>query len=104
MSGIVQSLVAPTSSIVASTNPSVNSQNNQSQQNNTIANSSATGQAAAVVNFSASSKTRAASSGEQRQVDAGFEKQDVKSRDKKKEDGEGGSSNDSVGNTLNVEA
>ena len=91
----VSTVVAPTSSIIASTtNPSTAGRADGGlAQNQNSSQTVVTGQAAAVVHLSAKSKERAASSGEQRQTDAGFEKQGLKGRNEQKKDQESGEKN-----------
>jgi hypothetical protein len=103
MSSLVSTVVAPTSSIVASSS----NQNAAKAADAPTSNASNTGahQAAgqaAVVNFSASSKNRAPSSGDSKSVDASFEKQALKEQKASKKDDSG--NEESPGGSINVAA
>ena len=106
MSGILLSTtVAPQSSIVAQNNPSALGRGTEAQTGQTgQLNPNVTGQAAAIVQLATGeSKTRAVGTGNNRKVDATFDKQEARAKGKAlKEDKE--SSSPSRNRTVNVTA
>ena len=100
MSTLISTVVAPTSSIVAGSTPATRG---DAQAGNTQTNAAAAASSpAAVVSLSSSSSSRSASHGDARSVDAAFEKQDIKDREKKEESGTTGDSPKSQ--TVNIAA
>lgn len=95
----IGAILAPAASIAAHGNQAATPRADASNAHNLANNSIATVGTAAVVSLRASSKERAASSGEKRQIDAAFDKERIKGGRKDSE-----SSSASSKKSLNVVA
>ncbi len=98
--GVLSSTIAPTSSIAVGNTQLGNAARGESAANAQTTQNIVSSSPAAVVTLSSDSKSRGASSGDQRVVDGSFEKQEADSKTKKDGSGVGAKS----GTLVNIEA